>query len=43
MTSNTLKMEPEGWDGISADKVISSQAEDLDLTPEPEGKMEKKK
>ena len=36
-------MEPEGWDGISADKVIFSQADDLDLTPEPEGEMEEKK
>lgn len=35
-------MEPEGWDGISADKVISSQIEDLDLTPEPEGEWGKR-
>lgn len=36
-------MEPEGWDVISTDKVISSQAEDLDLTPEPKGEMGERK
>lgn len=36
-------MKPEGWDGISADKGISSQAEDLDLTPEPEGEVAERK